>query len=118
MDNNQDLANDYFERHPSSSECFITSDGRVFHQTGTAQSYATALEDSKVETFKKAVEKIEVVGSEEVKGDVITLATFDPETTKYPEAKALLAELGLTAASLKKDDIFAALIEAKSKIQE
>ncbi|PXY44522.1 hypothetical protein [Flavobacterium hydrophilum] len=39
---------DYFDRHPSSNECHITSDNRVFHTKGTADGHAGGLKDNEV----------------------------------------------------------------------
>ena len=122
MSKNKELSEDYFDRHPQSDECHITSDGRVFHNVGTAQSYAVALKDDTVDSFTrkgKKVEDIDVTGAKDETGK-ITLADFNPETTKYAEAKGLLADLGLTAASQKQVDIFAALTAAQeaAKTQE
>ena len=50
-----DLAQDYFERHSQSDECFITSDGRVFHTYGHATSFAQEhqLQDQTIESYKR-----------------------------------------------------------------
>lgn len=115
MSKNKELSQDYFDRHPHSETCHVTSDGRVFHNAGTAQSYAVALKDDTVETFlrnEKKVEDIDVAGAPDETGK-ITLADFNAETTKYDEAKVLLADLGLTSVSQNKGDIFAALTAAQ-----
>lgn len=44
---------DYFKRHHS-KECFITSDGRVFHNSGAARSFATSLKDDSIEHYTRA----------------------------------------------------------------
>lgn len=44
---------DYFKRHHS-KECFITSDGRVFHNSGAARSFATSLKDDSIEYYTRA----------------------------------------------------------------
>ncbi|MGV9003958.1 hypothetical protein [Flavobacterium sp.] len=148
MSKNNELAQDYFDRHPASTECFITSDGRVFHQPGTAAGYATSLKDDTVDEFSNNVKNIKVKGAKVVaelteeeiaakeaeekaaqeKADAKLaedkaaaeklLKEFNPETVKYPEAKALFIALGLTAESLKGEAINAALLEAQSKITE
>ncbi|MBU4536983.1 MAG: hypothetical protein L6264_07325 [Weeksellaceae bacterium] len=50
-----DLAQDYFERHSRSNECHITSDGRVFHTSGHAISFAQEnnLQDQKIESYTR-----------------------------------------------------------------
>ncbi|MGZ9736796.1 hypothetical protein [Flavobacterium sp. GNP002] len=53
----KDKAADYFSRHQN-DECHITSDGRVFHTIGSAQSFAAGLKDAKIDSFKRTdVEK-------------------------------------------------------------
>lgn len=67
----KEKAVDYFDRHPSSNECHITSDGRVFHSAGTAQGFAESLKDNKVTSYKRAdfeAVNISVTDSEEVTG--------------------------------------------------
>jgi hypothetical protein len=118
MSKNKELAQDYFDRHQSSEECHITSDGRVFHNIGHAQSFAQALEDTDVESFKKAQFTKEATAKEPKVFTAEDLKDFDPEKTSYDDAKELVTVLGLTPASNKKVDYFACLIEAKSKIQE
>lgn len=44
---------DYFKRHHR-NECFITSDGRVFHNSGAARSFATSLKDDGIEHYTRA----------------------------------------------------------------
>lgn len=52
---------DYFKRHKG-KECFITSDGRVFHNKGTAESFAITLKNRTIEHFSKNdVEHLEKV---------------------------------------------------------
>ncbi|MDA6072083.1 hypothetical protein NJT12_20870 [Flavobacterium sp. AC] len=45
---------DYFDRHPSSNECHITSDERVFHTKGTADGHANVLKDTKVNSHYRS----------------------------------------------------------------
>lgn len=61
MSNQKEKAIDYFERHQTSNECFITSDNRVFHTKGSAESFATTLNDFKVNRFTRS-------GTMQVKG--------------------------------------------------
>jgi hypothetical protein len=110
---NQELAQDYFDRHPSNDKCFITSDGRVFHQEGTAKGYAGALENPEVEKFERTPAVTEPTEEEPIDVKAL-LESFNPETTSYADAKALFTKLELTAPSQKKDDIFNALAEAKA----
>lgn len=122
MSKNKELSQDYFDRHPSSDSCHITSDGRVFHNAGAANGYATALKDNKVESFTrdgKKAEEVDVKGAT-VENPVIALADFNAETTTYEQGKALLAQLGLKAEGNKKAAVFAALTAAQeaAKTQE
>lgn len=67
----KEKAVDYFDRHPSSNECHITSDGRVFHSSGTAQGFAESLKDNKVTSYKRAnfeAVNVSVVDAEELTG--------------------------------------------------
>lgn len=115
MSKNKDLAKDYFDRHPLSNECHITSDGRVFHNSGAAQGYATNLKDREIEKFERDQKKQDDNTSDDA---VITLVDFDPEVTTYAQAKALVKELKLETPSQSKDDLFKALTEEKAKTQE
>lgn len=131
----KDKAADYFARHKESTECHITSDGRVFHSTGSASGFANTLKDNKVESFKRdstAVENIEVVDATEELGkdeaatqsaqeaheaNIKALRLFDPTTISYDEAKVLAKALGLETPSNTKVDIFAALEVAKANLE-
>ncbi|MDN3671505.1 hypothetical protein QWY99_22140 [Flavobacterium branchiarum] len=69
---------DYFDRHPSSNECHITSDNRVFHTKGTADSHANGLKDNKVNSHYRSdyeLSNIEVLGPDIETG----IATETPE---------------------------------------
>lgn len=105
----KDLAKDYFERH-SSNECHITSDDRVFHDIGSAQSFASSLDDQKITSYTR----------KEIETPVINLndavIQFDPATADYKEAKALVLALGLETLSNKKEDVFAAIVAYKETL--
>ncbi|AOW08743.1 hypothetical protein [Flavobacterium gilvum] len=47
-----------------------------------------------------------------------SLAEFDPETTKYPEALKLFKALGLESENEKKDTIYPLLVAEKAKAQQ
>lgn len=47
-----------------------------------------------------------------------SLADFDPETTKYPEALKLFKALGLEAENAKQDTIYPLIVAAKTSAQE
>ena len=61
-----DLAVDYFERHSTSQECHITSDGRVFHTSGNAISFANehGLQDTTIESYTR--EQVAIVAENEM----------------------------------------------------
>ena len=115
----KEKAADYFSRHQSSNECHITSDGRVFHTKGSADSFASALKDNKVVSYTRdenKAPKSEAPGDEAPKVYTLEdLKAFDATTATYPEIKALANGLGLESASQKQVDLLAA-IEAQKAI--
>jgi hypothetical protein len=118
----KELAVDYFDRHQG-DECHITSDNRVFHTLGAAQSFASGLKEQKVTSYTRAgIEAPEVEGQEEetpneekVKA-LEALKTFDPQTAKYPEIKELVKVLGIDPISQKQPDLLAAIEAYKTAI--
>lgn len=131
----KELAVDYFDRHPSSNECHITSDGRVFHTIGSAQGFASALKNNTIESFKREeidVKNIDVNDPNHVTGDtgnggtgdddekaqaIEALRNFDASKAEYPEIKALVKALGLGTPTLKQPDLLAALEIAKANLE-
>lgn len=121
----KEKAVDYFDRHKESQECHITSDGRVFHSKGTADSFANTLKDNTVSSFtRKQVEAKEDApatdsqepGKDDAKVAALeSLKNFDAATATYDEAKALVKALALETPSQSKVDLFAA-IEAQKEI--
>ena len=109
----KELAADYFSRHGSSNECYITSDGRVFHTKGAADSFANGLKDTKVESYTRDGKTVETAGEDTgEEGKVLaieTLKTFDASTAKYAELKALVKALGLEVENQKETTLVAAL---------
>lgn len=68
---------------------------------------------------KEADDAAQAENEAEVKADLAkSLAEFDPETTKYPEALKLFKALGLEAENAKQDTIFPLLVAAKASAQE
>jgi len=65
--------------------------------------------EEKAKADQEAAEKTELAKS---------LADFDPETTKYPEALKLFKALGLESENEKKDTIYPLLAAAKASAQE
>ncbi|MES2238862.1 MAG: hypothetical protein V4497_01255 [Bacteroidota bacterium] len=124
----KELAADYFSRHQS-DECHITSDNRVFHTLGSAQSFASGLPDDKVKSYKRAeieapvVDDLENQPLDEATSKNIAktvaleaLKTFDPTTAKYPEIKELVKMLGIDPATQKQPDLLAAIEAYKTAI--
>lgn len=162
------IALDYFARHPQSNECHITSDERVFHQKGSAESFAAYLKDKSVESFTRQEAFAESEVKEEINVDSntgagadagsgagadagsgagadsgsgagaepgtgagadpgtgagagadeeLTLENFDPATAEYFPARKLANDLGLSPKSQSKEDVFAALSDAKAAIE-
>lgn len=126
----KELAADYFSRHESSNECHITSDARVFHTKGAADSFANGLKDNKVESFTRdqfEVNNIDVVDDIEETGDETdeekaialneSLKAFDSQNATYEDAFALAKALELKLASKSKVDVFAALELEKTNLE-
>lgn len=126
-----------FETNPNLKKAYITSDGTPFYQETDAKNHAKTLEDKTVEPVFNEKE-LQVVDEEELtdadremaefeaaeklKADQAeiakSLAEFDPEVTKYPEALKLFKGLGLEAENEKKDTIFPLLVAAKASAQK
>lgn len=107
----KELAADYFSRHQSSNECHITSDGRVFHTKGSADSFANGLKDNAVASYTRDGKEEKTKGSGE-DAKVFTLEdlnAFDATTATYAEIKALANGLKLESASQKQVDLLAAI---------
>lgn len=128
----KELAADYFERFAQSDECHITSDDRIFHTKGTADSFAAGLTDQTVQTFKRAdfkIAQMEVVSdeddqlTEEEKAEADAIASekilaFDTEKATYEEAKELVKEMNLAKEGNKKEDLFNAIVAAQTAIKD
>lgn len=126
-----------FETNPDLKKAYITSDGTPFYQETDAKNHAKTLKDKTVEPVFNEKE-LQVVDEEELtdadremaefeaaeklKADQAeiakSLAEFDPEVAKYPEALKLFKGLGLEAENEKKDTIFPLLVAAKASAQE
>ncbi len=105
----EELAQDYFDRHPQSNECHVTSDLRVFHQKSNAESFAANLKDSKVASFTRNHGST----SNEEQTPEQKLLAFNPEVTSYDEAKELVKLLKIKLESKTKESHFEALAAAK-----
>lgn len=124
----KELAADYFSRHLSSKECYVTSDGRVFHSKGTAEGFANSLKDNKVLSYKRSEfeESKEEDGTDtdtESKTQALELLkSFDASTATYPEIKALVKMLGIEPATQKQPDLLAAIeafkVAVNTEVQE
>lgn len=109
------LAQDYFERHTTSNECFITSDERIFHAKSTADNFANDLEDKTVESFTRT--EVAKVAKKDDAASLEDLKNFDVETASYEDAKAIVKALAIEVASQKKEDLFSAILSEQAKIQ-
>lgn len=126
-----------FETNPNLKKAYITSDGTPFYQETDAKNHAKTLEDKTVkpvfnekelqvvdeeELTDADREMAEFEAAEKLKADQAeiakSLAEFDPEVSKYPEALKLFKGLGLEAENEKKDTIFPLLVAAKASAQE
>lgn len=132
---------DVFKQNPSLEKVYCTSDGTPFYQENDAKNHAKTLDNKTVETvYNESL--LEVVDSEELskedqelaefeaeekakeeqaaaKAELSkSLADFDTETTKYPEALKLFKALGLEAENEKKDTIYPLLAASKASAQE
>ena len=114
----KEKAADYFSRYKS-DECHITSDERVFHTIGAAQSFASGLKDTKIASYTRA--EFETVKSDDSQDEakvqaLEALKNFDATTALYPEIKALFKDLGLDAPTQKQPDLLAAIEAYKTAI--
>lgn len=116
-----DLAQDYFERHSQSDECFITSDGRVFHTYGHATSFAQEhqLQDQTIESYKRAQvftdnDSPDPESEKQVKLE--ELAGLELVKENYQEIKALVKYFNLKPADQKAETLIAALTEYKNTL--
>lgn len=122
-----DLAKDYFERHSISNECHITSDGRVFHTSGHAISFAQEhdLQDQTIETYTRAlVETSEVttekVGptEEEITAKTEELKNLDIDAAEYPVLKTFIKFFDIKSDDQKAGTLKAALTEFKNNLAQ
>lgn len=142
------MSKEVFEQHPDLEKVYCTSDGTPFYQENDAKNHAKKLDVKTVETVYNEnllevigeedlsdsdKEMAEFEAAEKVKADqeaadekeaaekaelAKSLADFDPETVKYPEALKLFKALGLEAENEKKDTIYPLLVAAKASVQE
>lgn len=125
----KERAQDYFERHPLSDECHITSDERVFHTLGSAQSFAGTLDDQEIESYKRKVLEKEVdietdaqSGTEPSDAEILAktalLQNSDLEKLDYNELKSLAKFFEIEAENQKGPTLIAALNEFKSTLNQ
>ncbi|WP_123862000.1 MULTISPECIES: hypothetical protein [Flavobacterium] len=117
----KELAQDYFERHAGNTECFITSDNRVFHTQGSAASYANTLKDDAVDKFTRGEETpvfddLEEEDEQENQFSEEDILNFDTTKSEYPEIKKLFTALNLEAPTQKKQDLVEAIEKEKLRI--
>ena len=120
-------AQDYFERHPSSDECHVTSDGRVFHTLGSAQSMAGTLDDQTIESYKRKVLEKELADTgksstqtneAEKETKLKELSELELVSGNYQQMKALASFFGLKPADQKVDTLIASLTEFKTTLNK
>lgn len=122
----KEKAQDYFDRHPSSNECHITSDGRVFHAKGTAQGFAGTLEDQEIESYSRTVlekeksftEEIDQASDAEILAMTVFLGKSDVEKLEYNDLKKLVKFFDVPVEDQKKETLVAALTEFKKTLKE
>lgn len=124
MKKHTEKALDYFNRHQN-NECFITSDGRVFHNSGSARSFATTLENDEVEHYtRKEVEQINAQGIDELSQGHSTddkeaeLLALELIPKNYQKMLSLVKHFGLTPEGNKAENLIAVLTEYKSKLEK
>ena len=121
-------AQDYFDRHPSSDECHITSDGRVFHNKGGALGFAGTLDNQEIESYsRKVLEKekslqsdIENTGESDISHEakLKELETLELTTANYNEMKILVKFFDVKVDNQKAETLITALTEYKKTINQ
>lgn len=115
-------AKDYFNRHPTSQECHITSDGRVFHTTGAAQGFAGTLNDETIETYKRTILNKSVESSvdpeAEKQNKLTELLALELVSSNYQEMKALVKYFDLKPIDQKAETLIATLTEFKNTLNQ
>jgi len=83
--NSKDLQNlaHYFKSHPNSKECFVTTDGTIFHTVGNATDHARTLKNKDVAPYTR-----------EAVAELVAAATPAAEATQTPTAEAKGADAG------------------------
>jgi hypothetical protein len=131
------MKHEIFKDHPQLEKVHVTSDGTAFYQETDAKNHGKSLKDKSVETvynenflevvdpkeFDPADDELKAFEAEEKEKEAKvelakSLAEFDPETTKYPEALKLFKALGLVAENAKQETIYPLLVVAKASAQE
>lgn len=121
----KERAIDYFERHPESNECYITSDSRVFHNIGSAQGMAGTLDDQTIESYlRKVLEKEGEFENEDQSGakpsdaEILEMTALlqnsEVEKLDYNDLKKLAKFFAVEAENQKAPT----LIEALNKLKE
>lgn len=120
----KDLAIDYFERHPSNDECHITSDNRVFHNKGAAESFAGTLDDKKISSFERKLvmkkdPETKPVDKEADKAEKLKeLEALELVKENYNQMKALVKYFEIKTADQKAETLIAALTEFKTTLNK
>lgn len=142
------MSKEVFEQNPHLDKVYTTADGECFYNENDAKNHAKKLDVKTVEpvyneNLLQVIDAEELTDSEkemaefeaaekakadqeaadqkeaEAKAELAkSLADFDTETTKYPEALKLFKALGLESENEKKDTIYPLLVAAKASAQE
>ena len=117
-------AQDYFKRHPFSTECHITSDGRVFHTLGSAQGFAGTLDNQEIESYKRSVleqeskKENDLDKEAEKEAKLLELSGLDLVKENYQEIKSLVKYFDLKPVDQKAETLISLLTEFKNNFNK
>jgi hypothetical protein len=124
----KESAIDYFKRHPLSQECYITSDGRVFHTKGSAQSMSGTLDDGEIEFYLRKVTTKEVKTDNDAQNNEPSdaeilekkefLKIYEVEKLEYTELKSLVKFFNIETADQKRETLIASLNKFKLTLND
>lgn len=120
MSKHKELSVDYFARHQSSNECHITSDNRVFHTKGSAESFATLLDNKKISSFTRESKeaKKDDIDENQLKSKLAELESTELVKENYKALQDLVKFFQIEVADKKAETLIQAITEYKLKIQE
>ncbi len=124
MSKHKELSVDYFERHQSSNECHITSDNRIFHTKGSAESFTSLLDDKKVRSYTRESKEVkndaknEEIDENQLKSKLAELEATDLVKENYQALKTLVKYFEIEVTDQKAETLIQALTDYKLKLQE